>query len=395
LISQLLIAAKRCRTVGRKIEVFIISTPSKQVFFYLGTEAEFIKLYPVIEKCIQKGLDVKLICNGQNPLRDSILMTDSMLKRSVFLLRRPIWFPFDKFSLRALWLVFWVIVTLFKTFGFLFGLKKDGIRMPLFIVHGDTVSTLIGTFVAKTLGYTILHVESGLTSGMLFNPFPEEICRRIVTRISSIRFCPTVEAINHVRDRPGKRKLLSNGNTMWDMLQYGLKTGKTSNFAQYFLLIIHRQETLANPALFFEIFQTVKQHRPADLTCVFVMHNPTKSFLLAHGKFDEVAGTPGWKLVDRLPFLDFTHLLKNAQCVLTDGGSNQEECYYLGVPCYLLRDRTERHEGLGANVVLKPDYVRHITWFMENYKDFRRDTVILEHSPSEIVATEIVRECSR
>jgi UDP-N-acetylglucosamine 2-epimerase (non-hydrolysing) len=101
----------------------------------------------------------------------------------------------------------------------------------------------------------------------------------------------------------------------------------------------------------------------------------------------------GWILIERQPFLKFTHLLKNASFVLTDGGSNQEECYYLGLPCYLLRECTERNEGLGSNVVLRPDFINDIPWFMQNYEPFRREPVIFSQSPSGIVAEEIVREC--
>lgn len=368
-------------------------TESRQVFFYIGTEAEFIKLYPVIEKCIGKGLAIKLICNGQNNLRDSILLTEEMRTRSVFLLKGAIWFPFKSFSSRALWLLFWATVTFFKTFGFLHRSKKEFASIPLFIVHGDTVSTLIGGVVARILGYPILHVESGLTSGRLFNPFPEEISRRIVTRISKIRFCPTPETYSNVRDYPGKRKLLTNGNTMWDMLHYGLKSTQAKTRPPYFILVIHRQETLANPALFFEIVETVRRHQPADLACVFILHHPTKNLLIAHGRLNELNQSPGWELVNRLPFFEFVHLLKGARFVLTDGGTNQEECYYLGTPCYLLRECTERHEGIGGNVVLKSDFIHNIPWFMQNYEPLRRGAVNFERSPSEIIADEIMQEC--
>lgn len=368
-------------------------TESRQVFFYIGTEAEFIKLYPVIEKCIEKGLAVKLICSGQNDLRTSTLLTEVMRARCDFLLKGAILFPFKGFSSRALWFVFWATATFFKTFGFLFRAKKTSVGAPLLVVHGDTVSTLIGAVVAKILGYPILHVESGLTSGRLFNPFPEEISRRIVTRISTVRFCPTAEAYRHVHDCPGKRKLLTKGNTMWDMLQYGLKNGQSKIRPPYFILVIHRQETLANPAVFFEIIETVRRHRPPDLKCIFILHHPTRIFLVAHGRLDELNQSPGWELVDRLPFFEFAHLLKGARFVLTDGGTNQEECYYLGTPCYLLRECTERHEGIGGNVVLKSDFIHNIPWFMQNYEPLQRGAVNFERSPSEIIADEITQEC--
>jgi UDP-N-acetylglucosamine 2-epimerase (non-hydrolysing) len=368
------------------------STP-KRAFFYIGTEAEFIKLHPVIEMCIRKGLDILLICNGQNNLRDSVLMTERMSIRSVFLLKGPIWFPFTNFSSRAIWLGFWGMLTFLNTFRFLMASRKNRNHRPVFIVHGDTLSTLIGSFVARLLGYQIIHVESGLTSGFLLNPFPEEICRRIVIRLADVRLCPTLEAFKHVRDYPGKRKLLTNGNTMWDMLQYGLKSEYANKFPQYFLLIIHRQETLANPDLFFEIIEMIKLHKPVDLKCVFVLHKPTHNFLVSYGKIEELTVDTSWILVERQPFLKFAHMLKNARFVLTDGGSNQEECYYLGLPCYLLRECTERIEGLGHNVVLRPDFVQDIPWFMQNYELFRREPVIFNQSPSDIIAEEITLEC--
>lgn len=362
------------------------------VFFYIGTEAEFIKLYPVISKCIEKGLAVKLICNGQNELRHSILLTEELRLRSIFLIKGSIRFPFKNFSTRALWLLFWATINFFKTFSFLFNERDKFVARPVFIVHGDTVSTLIGAVVAKLLGYPILHVESGLTSGRLFNPFPEEISRSIVHRISSIQFCPTPEAYRHVPDRIGKRKFLTDGNTMWDMLQYGLKTGQAKIRPPYFLLVVHRQETLANPALFFEIVEAVRQHRKPDLKCLFILHHPTRNLLIEHGRMDELNQWLGWELIDRLPFFEFVHLLKDASFVLTDGGTNQEECFYLGIPCYLLRECTERQEGIGENVVLKPDYLHSIPWFMQNYVQFRRSSVTFERSPSEIIADEIAKE---
>ena len=368
-------------------------TDPRQAFFYIGTEAEFIKLYPVIEKCIEKGLTITLICNGQNNLRESIILTEKMRTRSVFLLKGIIWFPFKGFSSRALWLLLWAMITFFKTFWFLFGERNKFAGKPVFVVHGDTVSTLIGAVVAKILGYPILHVESGLTSGRLFNPFPEEISRRIVTRISKLRFCPTPETYSHVLDRPGKRKILTNGNTMWDMLQYGLKTGCAKIRPSYFLLMIHRQETLANPAVFFKIVEAIRRHQPPDLKCIFILHHPTRNFLIFHGRMDELNQSPGWELVDRLPFFEFVHLLKDARFALTDGGTNQEECYYLGTPCYLLRECTERQEGIGENVVLKSDFIQNIPWFMQNYEPLRRGAVRFERSPSEIIADEIAQEC--
>ena len=365
----------------------------RKILYYIGTEAEFIKLHPIIVESITMGLNVKLVCNGQNNLRGSTLLSESMSTRSIFLLKKPIWFPFKSFSLRALWLIFWATTTFFKTFRFLLIEKIKPERLPLFVIHGDTMSTLLGAVVAKVLGYKILHVESGLTSGKLFNPFPEEISRRIVTRISHVRFCPTIKTFNHVLDHPSKLKILTNGNTMWDMLQYGLNNTNNDIRSPYFLLVIHRQETLANPSLFFEIIDLVKKYQPSNLNCIFILHSPTKNFLISHDMLNELSNKQNWELVERLPFFEFVHVLKNASFALTDGGTNQEECFYIGIPCYLLRHTTERNEGLGENVVLKHDFVKHIPWFMQNYKKFKRGAVTYQDSPSKIIVKELAKQC--
>ena len=180
---------------------------------------------------------------------------------------------------------------------------------------------------------------------------------------------------------------------MLDMLNYGMRHAEKEERPPYFLLIIHRQETLANPGLFFKIIDTVNQNKPQNLQCLFILHHPTKEFLDSHNKYEEVKSLYDWVLIDRLPFFKFITLLKNAQFVFTDGGTNQEECYYLGTPCYLLRDSTERTEGIEKNVVIRTDFVSKIPWFIKNYNDFKIPQISYSQSPSEIIFTEIKKLC--
>lgn len=364
-----------------------------QLIFYIGTEAELIKLFPVIQKCFQENINFILIFTGQNEIRDSILFTEQMRSCSIFLLEGKIWFPFKSFSMRALWFVFWAVATFYRTCKTLYKIKKTTIGKPQFIVHGDTISTVIGAVAAKLFGLPILHIESGLSSGMLFNPFPEEINRRIVMRLANYLFCPSITSFNFVSHFKNKALYQTHGNTMWDMLNYGLEHSNNEKNSPYFLLIIHRQETLAKPELFFNIINTVNQNRPKNLQCLFILHHPTKGFLDAHKKYDEVKALNEWILLDRLPFFDFISLLKNAQFVLTDGGTNQEECYYLGTPCYLLRESTERTEGIEKNVVIRPDFLAKIPWFMENFNKYKMPQVSYSQSPSEIIFTELKKLC--
>lgn len=356
------------------------------VLFYVGTEAEFIKLYPVITKCVDFQMKMLIVCNGQNDISSSPLMIDKIRDKCIFLLRDKIKFPFKNFALRSIWLFVWSIANFIKSYSYFRMVKGRESRLPVLIVHGDTVSTFIGSIIGWICSFKIIHIESGLSSGHLFDPFPEEICRRVVTKISTLRLCPSVQAFNAVPDAPGKSKLLTNGNTMWDMIQVALNNlnGIPKSRHKYFVLVIHRQETLSNPEFFFKILSAIKKYRTQDLECIFVMHPQTKNLLAHLKKFDEVSTYHGWKLVDRLPFIEFIGILKDAQFVLTDGGTNQEECHYLGIPCYLLRRCTERNEGLGENVVLPENVIENIQGFINSYKKFRKPPVFMSVSPSDL-----------
>ena len=125
------------------------------------------------------------------------------------------------------------------------------------------------------------------------------------------------------------------------------------------------------------------------------MHLPTKDFLIANNKLKELSAWQNWTLIDRVPFYEFIFLLKNALFVLTDGGTNQEECYYLGSPCFLLREYTERQEGLGSNVYLDQNYIDKIGWFMENYSNFKKESIVYSQSPSSIISERISLECEQ
>jgi len=365
-----------------------------QVLFYIGTEAELIKLFPVIQNCLNNKIKINLIFSGQNDVKDTIFLTDEMRSYSIFLLKDKIWFPFKSFSLRALWFIFWAITTFFKTLKMLFQIKVSKKCKPFLVVHGDTISTVIGALAAKIFRLKILHVESGLSSGNVFNPFPEELNRRPVMRLADILFCPTIPSLENAKRFKNKECIDTHGNTMWDMLTYGLTKQTAEIRSPYLLLIIHRQETLATPEIFFKIINIVKLNRPNNLEVLFIMHHPTKGFLMAHNKLNELTRFDKWELIDRLPFYEFINLLKNANFVLTDGGTNQEECYYLGTPCYLLRKCTERNEGIGENVVINNDFLKGLPDFMNNYEMFKKSPKTFNLSPSLLVSKKIEFLCT-
>lgn len=90
-------------------------------------------------------------------------------------------------------------------------------------------------------------------------------------------------------------------------------------------------------------------------------------------------------MIPRLDYLNFIQLIKRTEFIATDGGSNQEEAYYLGKPCLILRDRTERIEGLGKNSVLCKGQENIIQYFLKNYKNFKREKIKSSIRPSKII----------
>jgi len=121
------------------------------------------------------------------------------------------------------------------------------------------------------------------------------------------------------------------------------------------------------------------------------MHALTRAGLERAGLIKELENDPTFVLLPRQPYVRFANILARADFLVTDGGSNQEEAYYLGLPCLLMRRVTERIEGLGENVLLSKEPLREIDDFMRNAARLMRPRVHLATSPSAIIAEDLIR----
>ena len=122
---------------------------------------------------------------------------------------------------------------------------------------------------------------------------------------------------------------------------------------------------------------------------LFILHPPTRVALKKSGLYNLLEKESTCQLLPRLGFFEFSHLLTKAEFIMTDGGSNQEECYYLGIPCLLFRSETERIEGLNTNVVLSKFNPAIIDEFVANYNKYRRETVSKNISPSNFIVDQL------
>lgn len=361
---------------------------SSLVAFFVGTAAELVKIAPLIRAVRARRGAFLVISSGQNDLRGSDLWRLAGIEGAdVTLSTRAI-------PPRAAGLATFLARTTATGRGEMRRVLGAGRERTKGVVHGDTVSTLMGAMLFSSLGVRVHHVEAGLRSFRLAEPFPEEICRVAVSRLAHVAYCPNGWAAAHL-DRRALRKVLTGGNTLYDALALALSADEARAprlpelREPYFVLVVHRQENLIGDSFLRAIVAKVRATRGRP-KCAFVMHALTHHALERAGLMRELEADPSFVLLPRQPYVPFANILARAEYLVTDGGSNQEEAYYLGKPCLLMRRVTERIEGLGENVLLAPAPLREIDGFMRDPGRWSRPRVVLAESPSAIIADDLL-----
>jgi len=231
-------------------------------------------------------------------------------------------------------------------------------RPGLLIVQGDTTSTFAGALAAFYLRIPVAHVEAGLRTYDRGQPFPEEINRRLVSVLSDWHFAPTPQAqSNLLAEGVPPERIFVTGNTVVDALL--MIVNRPALFLPKFLhelapsqrvllVTVHRRENWGEPLRHIcGALRTLTQRFP-DAVIVFSVHlNPNvRSVVRA-----ELQDTPGIHLLDPLEYHTFVHLMARSYLILTDSGGIQEEAPSLGKPVLVLRQVTERPEGVEAGVL--------------------------------------------
>jgi UDP-N-acetylglucosamine 2-epimerase len=255
------------------------------------------------------------------------------------------------------------------------------------LIHGDTLTTLISLIYAKRCGLKVAHIEAGLRSFDLLNPFPEEIIRIIAMHFADILFAPSSWALeNLINMGYVEKSLLSNGNTIIDAIKFVKDNTKSKIVPSepYVLVTTHRVETIYSKKrlLFLKNLLLRIAH---EYRVLFVMHEPTNQQLSSYGFLEMISNEPNISILPLQPYLSFINLIDGADCVITDGGSIQEECYYLGVPCLILRIKTERREGIGKNAHIASFDKSEVEKFLANLPTTSRKTIIKNKHPSKTI----------
>lgn len=314
-----------------------------KILTIFGTRPEAIKLAPVV-KLLEKtpGIKSRVVVTGQHRhMLDQVLSLFEIKpdKDLDIMLNNQTLFEITTRSLLGLEHL----------------LTKE--KPNLVLVQGDTTTTFVAALAAFYHKFSIGHVEAGLRTDDKFNPFPEEINRRLTTVLSDLHFAPTKLAQKHLLDSGvPKNRIFLTGNTVTDALQGIVKKAKAfahpvlkSIPARGKILLVeaHRRENLGKPMenICFALSRLVEDF--SDVHIVFSVHKNPKVQETVH---EILKGKERVHLVEPMDYPTLVNLESRAHFILTDSGGIQEEAPSLGKPVLVLRRTTERPEGIKAGV---------------------------------------------
>jgi UDP-N-acetylglucosamine 2-epimerase (non-hydrolysing) len=268
--------------------------------------------------------------------------------------------------------------------------KKHGTKSVV-LVHGDTLTTVVGAYLGKLLKLPVGHVEAGLRSGSWKSPFPEELDRRIVAKIARLHFTPSQLAEKNLRDENTKGEIINTTyNTAKDAIEQS-DTFVSENYTalklpeKYCLVLLHRTELIESKSDFEDILRVIREYADKKQHVVFTLHTTTKEKLTAHG-LSHLLEHEYIRTIPKQPYFDFMAIVKNAECIITDGGGLQEDAFFLGIPTVVHRKRTEREDGLGHNATLSKMDLEVVRTFLQTHvKKEDLQKVSSEISPSKVV----------
>ena len=222
-------------------------------------------------------------------------------------------------------------------------------KPALVLVHGDTSTTFSASLAAFYQQIPVGHVEAGLRTDNMYNPFPEEMNRRLTTQLSSLHFAPTPMSVANLHEDGVTEGIFLTGNTVIDaLLETAAKIQPDPQEGRTILVTAHRRENWGEPLR--DICLAVRDliERNPDVRAVFPVHlnplvqNTAREIL---GDLDRVS------LIAPLDYAPFVKAMKEATLILTDSGGVQEEGPSLGKPVLVLRTTTERPEAVDAGTV--------------------------------------------
>lgn len=313
----------------------LVSGSPQQVVVVYGTRPEVIKLAPVVYALRRRSADfeVSLCSTGQH--REVVGQMEELFGLE----------PDYRLNLmeRGQSLNIFAARALTKLDEVLRNARPDRV-----LVQGDTTTVAMASLAAFHQGIPLGHVEAGLRTGDLAAPFPEEANRRISDMLADLKFAPT----SHSRARLLEEgyaadEVIVTGNTIVDALQWIVRRVPHESVSNEVLMTLHRRESFG--VVMKGILRAIRvlAARFPEVRWVLPVHpNPN----VAEPVFETLGGLPNVRLCDPMPYDAFVRQLQRARIVLTDSGGVQEETPTFRTPTLVLRDKTERPEGIAAGV---------------------------------------------
>lgn len=313
----------------------------KKIMLVFGTRPEAIKMCPLVNELKTRNSFRTIVCvTGQHrQMLDSVLTTFGVIPDYNLSIMKEKQTLFD------------------ITTNILDGIKEvlEKESPSVVLVHGDTSTTFATSLACFYLRIPIGHVEAGLRTYDIHAPYPEEFNRQAVDIVSRFHFCPTQQSKSNLI-KEGKREdtIYVTGNTAIDALKTTVREKYTHpelEWAQGSRLVIltaHRRENLGEPMRhMFRAIRRILEEFP-DVKAVYPIHmNP----LVRQEANRELGGCDRIHIIEPLDVLDFHNFLARCHMILTDSGGVQEEAPSLGKPVLVMRDTTERPEGVKAGTL--------------------------------------------
>ena len=232
-------------------------------------------------------------------------------------------------------------------------LEKE--RPQMVLVHGDTTTAYAAALSCFYMRIPIAHVEAGLRTYHMYSPYPEEFNRQAIDLITAIYFAPTELARqNLLQEGKPLERIFVTGNTVIDALKTTVKKNFDHEYLhwvgrhRFILMTVHRRENIGEPMR--RIFQAVRKIAEdyEDVKILYPVHKNPKVRQIAERVFENIDNV---RLVEPLDVLDFHNFMNKSYLIITDSGGIQEEAPSLGKPVIVVRDTTERPEGVKAGTL--------------------------------------------
>ena len=313
----------------------------KKVMLVFGTRPEAIKMCPLVRELQTRGgLETVVCVTGQHrQMLDSVLNTFGVTPE------------YDLSIMKDKQTLFDVTVNILEKIRGV--LEKE--QPDVVLVHGDTTTTFAAALTCFYMGIKVGHVEAGLRTYNIHSPYPEEFNRQAVGIVSEYNFAPTDLARDNLL-REGKRpeSIFVTGNTAIDALKTTVRNDYRheqldwAKDGRLIMITAHRRENLGEPMHhMFRAIRRIADENP-DVRAIYPIHmNPA----VRRAADEELGGCDRIRIIEPLDVIDFHNFLSRSYMILTDSGGIQEEAPSLGKPVLVMRDTTERPEGIAAGTL--------------------------------------------